>query len=1258
MPKKITIRNVKLNNPKKDLIAAIKSTGIKGLSAIKNIKQANNMILFLRKNLKDLKTEARKLGFNGYSRMNKKVLQSTLYKNYRNQIINPIEVNEKEIKMNKYKKRLEEENRKKVFPSDEELEILRLKVLNSIKEQLEDPKFWTGKNIIEPINYHDGNETNSVFYKMFGVSLETDDNGEYEDLVGLSDDYIMKLKQFIKKMSDEENDYYVRKYTEERNKFLTPTFNEIRERLLEFLNSNGEQLDLKVEFYKNKNHIFYSDILRILLENIKLYEDNKYTIKVISQAENQPSKTIYFTLNTNTIERLLESLKESTKQTEGDLGSDPSTGTVKISDIKELILQKYIPNIKKKDGTVKKKLDGAFFNKYNNTKINLERYGIFNKDNFEGYNTNCFIDALEKLGCSEFIVDQIKLSLLNNNLPLCKLKEIAEEYKITLHVNVNEKVKKYGNTGPIYKLALINNHYFIYEVYTFKNTNNEEKKLSFYALKNYFKLAKDYDLEVFCEFERNPKKAQYGKFKPLTSLDIIRYMNKNEGYFTYMENDTLLQTTVNYKKVCDKITNIEYDKDICTKKNEYIPKNNTCLFDKTDPNIKKYDTIFADFETHQNNQTEHVEDLLCAEYEYPNGDIVKRSFIGPKCGKTFLESLKNDSLIIFHNSSYDFTFLLKYLYGDNVVMKGKKLIIGKFLYKNEHNGQTYNIVIKDSAALIPRKLADFKYLFHLEVEKEVISHKYYNNLFNDNEKLQYQKIERALNYLSEEEKPLFLENIKKWNLQINEEYYNAMGYRVKYCEMDCTVLRKGYSIFKKDIQTITGLNCDYYPTLASLIDSFLLKEGVYNEVYKLSGTPRHFIQKCCVGGRTMSNSNKKYHIKGKIYDFDAVSLYPSAMSRLDGYLKGIPKVIPQKNLNYNILKNYDGYFVEINITKVGKNRQFPLLSYIADDGNRLWTNDMAGKNIFVDKISLEDLIEFHNIEFNVIRGYYFNDGFNTKIKDVITTLFNKRAEEKANGNQIQEIYKLLMNSAYGKTILKPIEKDIKIVTGKDNKKKEIIYNYNSIIEVHKIKNCKKYVVHKLKPINNHFNNVHCGVSVLSMSKRIMNEVMCLAEDIDLKIYYQDTDSMHVNDQTNKEGYTSAISVLNDEYIKKYNRELIGTSMGQFHSDFEIKGFKGDVYSIELIVLGKKCYLDVLEGINSEGNKVHGYHTRMKAIPPDAIDYTCEKHNLKTEELYLNMYNGQAYKFDLRCGGKKDIFKFDKNSLSYSMFAEFERTLKF
>ena len=41
-----------------------------------------------------------------------------------------------------------------------------------------------------------------------------------------------------------------------------------------------------------------------------------------------------------------------------------------------------------------------------------------------------------------------------------------------------------------------------------------------------------------------------------------------------------------------------------------------------------------------------------------------------------------------------------------------------------------------------------------------------------------------------------------------------------------------------------------------------------------------------------------------------------------------------------------------------------------------------------------------------------------------------------------------------------------------------------------------------------------GIGILSMSKRIMNEVICLVEDLNIKIFYQDTDSMHLFEKKN------------------------------------------------------------------------------------------------------------------------------------------------
>ena len=319
------------------------------------------------------------------------------------------------------------------------------------------------------------------------------------------------------------------------------------------------------------------------------------------------------------------------------------------------------------------------------------------------------------------------------------------------------------------------------------------------------------------------------------------------------------------------------------------------------------------------------------------------------------------------------------------------------------------------------------------------------------------------------------------------------------------------------------------------------------------------------------NNNKKKEILKNINDFDAVSLYPSAMIRLNGFLQGIPKIIT--NTNYNDLINKDGYFVEILIKKVGIKRNFSLMSYKDENGIRYFNNEMENKTMFVDNITLEDLIEYHHIEFDIVRGYYFDEGYNTKIKEVINFLFNERLKKKNEKNPIEIVYKLIMNSSYGKTIMKPVEEKSIFF---DNEYKSDIYiqrNYNWIKSYLKFNN--KIKIDTINTIDEHFNMSHIGCQILSMSKRIMNELMCLAEDNNIILYYQDTDSIHIEDDD--------IKNLEKIYNDKYGRELIGKSMGQFHSDFVMKGAK-NIISTKLITLGKKSYCDVLQGYKLETKK--------------------------------------------------------------------------
>ena len=159
-----------------------------------------------------------------------------------------------------------------------------------------------------------------------------------------------------------------------------------------------------------------------------------------------------------------------------------------------------------------------------------------------------------------------------------------------------------------------------------------------------------------------------------------------------------------------------------------------------------------------------------------------------------------------------------------------------------------------------------------------------------------------------------------------------------------------------------------YITIQSLAGAYKLISGCYDGVHMFSGIVQHYISNCIVGGRCMTNNNKIYHVKRKIADFDACSLYPSAMRRMMGYLKDTPTILNMENTKYDVLKQKDGYFIRIQITKLHKHRQFPLLSKLNDNGVRVFTNDMDGEIVYIDKTGLEDLITFHKAEFEITDG--------------------------------------------------------------------------------------------------------------------------------------------------------------------------------------------------------------------------------------------------------------------------------------------------
>ena len=257
------------------------------------------------------------------------------------------------------------------------------------------------------------------------------------------------------------------------------------------------------------------------------------------------------------------------------------------------------------------------------------------------------------------------------------------------------------------------------------------------------------------------------------------------------------------------------------------------------------------------------------------------------------------------------------------------------------------------------------------------------------------------------------------------------------------------------------------------------------------------------------------------------------------------------------------------------------------------------------------------------------------MREVINYIFEERKKLKAEENPLQEVYKLIMNGAYGKTLQGAYDEQINFIYGEDRLEKYISKNYNTVdyyTEFGSNEKNPKYRVKIIKPIKLVFNYAHCGVEVLAMSKRIMNEVMCLAEDNNMNIYYTDTDSIHIPDKH--------IEPLAKLFEEKHFRPLIGKDMGQFHSDFKSKIIKKNIMAVKSIFLGKKMYIDVLQGLDDKGNTVQDYHLRMKGISEKAILYYCLMKKINPYELYQKLHKGEVIDFDLTCGGNACSFEYN------------------
>ena len=508
----------------------------------------------------------------------------------------------------------------------------------------------------------------------------------------------------------------------------------------------------------------------------------------------------------------------------------------------------------------------------------------------------------------------------------------------------------------------------------------------------------------------------------------------------------------------------------------------------------------------------------------------------------------------------------------------------------------------------------------------------------------------------------FKANIRNWNCLFTDSgvtYVDLIKYSKVYCERDVEILAKGYAKLRHMFHTVAGgINIDDCVSVNSLTNRALQEAGCTEGVHELAGIPRDFIQHCVTGGKCMLRNNRKQMLdgKGKLADFDAVSLYPSAMAEMPGLLKGIPHVIPEdmtlEDLNEITECGKQGaWFARVRIDSIGREWQMPICNYL-DDGKRMFTNDMVGREMWCSSVTAEDMIQFQDITFTILQGYYFNQGYNTKLKEFITNIFEERLKMKKVNNPMQLVYKLMMNGCYGRLILKPIEFENRFVLrGQDG---ETFYrllkrDWNQIKEFTELDaECPwSHYVQMYKEIHRHWSAPHLGTMILDHSKRIMNRLHAIAHAQEIPIFYMDTDSMHFFDKH--------VALMAREYKQHFphinDGELIGKKLGQFHNDFDLEPIgpvellnidKKKIRSKSFVAYGKKCYLHkVIASNTSSGDEVESYSFAMKGFTEASIYDVCNHEGITVPELYRNVYNGNSYKADLLAGNRVS-FQYDKS----------------
>lgn len=926
--------------------------------------------------------------------------------------------------------------------------------------------------------------------------------------------------------------------------------------------------------------------------------------------------------------------------------------SVKFKDITYMMIEPIVKSIKPFT-----EQSGKFFKWYNTTNIDLTQEQIYSKDAFinseDNNKENCFINVLlESKFFSKSQINKIKIDYRYPSFSKTHIKKIANEYNVNFVIKqYNPKsvksikkdvIKVNADKSKTLHINLLEGHYFI----------DRELHVSNYYVKNYKKINKIKDVS------KNPKymlirNKRGDLYKNTTNnMNIIIEMFKNNLF----KQDGEILASINFQVSTDTVI---LD-NICNEQRNLDNLDN----EPKEIKLSKNEIFFCDLES---DTTQGNHKIVMSQYMHIDDKDVIVSINDPvkSMFNYILNKMKDKSktaILYFHNAKYDFSLLkphINNLY--DILRKDGAFYNAKFFY----NG--FKFEIRDSYKLIPTALKNMPAMFNLPIEyhkNEAIAYSYHNekNIRNKCEKIDVYKqfLDEKLHKTFDD---ILNNNTVKCAYNKINNTFNPLMYYSEYGRLDVLILKESMMILNKemfDLMPTSKINIFNKLTISSI--ALASVKDTLNNVTQTTGNLRNFIDSAIYGGRVHVNHNYKGKIIEEcISDFDACSMYPSAMIRLcDDY--GLPTKEFTNIKNFNKTTMYSDYnkkyyVVKIRITKINKQIQIPVVCIKTKDGSSYINNLIKPEIVTVDKITLEDYVKYQDIEFEFIEGVKVSlQDSNKQLGKKIFKLYNKRLEIKHTRKSMGELIKLILNSIYGKTCPKRHYNTEKVV--KTNKYNDYVdKNFHKIQNID-VMNDTTYIIKEFKPAVDDYTYNIVGCMILSMSKRMMNEVFNICDNQNMPIYYTDTDSMHINKKD--------IQQIQQIYKELYNKELIGDMPEQFHSDFKLLGKDGidikpeKVISTESIFLGKKCYFDKLYAIDDKDNKCYGTHYRMKGIPEKSLINHCKIHfNGDMFKLYRHLTNkNNKCEIIINFNQFNPSFQYDESGVHFRLSNSFIRTLKF